>query len=76
MNMQCWVALLALVATLCEATGQGAQAQSYATGPPRIVVTISAGSTADILARVIADRLSQSIEQAVIVENRPGARAT
>jgi len=38
----------------------------------RIVVPVTAGSTADILARVLADRLAPMWNQSVIVENRPG----
>lgn len=71
MNMRsCWY--LVVVAGMLT-VGHPVQAQSYPIGPVRIVVTISAGSTADILARVIADRLSRSIGQTVVVENRPGA---
>jgi tripartite-type tricarboxylate transporter receptor subunit TctC len=38
----------------------------------RIVVPVTAGSTADILARVLADKLAPMWNQSVIVENRPG----
>src|SRR5947199_7569789 len=38
----------------------------------RIVVPVTAGSTADILARTLADKLTLAWHQNVIVENRPG----
>jgi tripartite-type tricarboxylate transporter receptor subunit TctC len=50
-----------------------ARAQSFPTRPVRIVVTIGAGSAADILARAMADEMSRRLGQPVVVENRPGA---
>ena len=50
-----------------------ASAQSYPTNPVRIVVTFPAGSTSDILARPIAQRLQERLGQPFVVENRPGA---
>lgn len=50
-----------------------AGAQSYPTHPVRIIVGFAAGSTTDILARLIGQWLSQRLGQQFIVENRPGA---
>lgn len=49
-----------------------AAAQSYPSKPVKIVVTLSPGSTSDILARTVADQLTQSMGQTFVVENRPG----
>jgi tripartite-type tricarboxylate transporter receptor subunit TctC len=61
-------------ALLAAALATPALAQSpWPNRPIRIVVTLSPGSTSDILARLLADELSRDLRQQVIIENRPGA---
>jgi tripartite-type tricarboxylate transporter receptor subunit TctC len=47
-------------------------ASDWPTRPLRFIVTLGAGSGADIGARLLADRLSQRWGQPIVVENRPG----
>ena len=64
--------LAALVASLAVTSVAHAQA-SYPTKPVRIVVAYPPGGGIDVIARQIAERLTQQWEQPVVVENRPGA---
>lgn len=53
-----------------------AWAQAYPSKPIRVIVPFTAGSTTDIIARAISDKLAASLGQAVIVDNRAGAGGT
>ena len=56
--------------------GSIAMAQTWPTRPITLIVPFAAGGTTDVLARALADKLSQSLGQPVVVESKPGAGAT
>lgn len=70
---------LALAALSCAAAllplAVSAQA-GYPSKPIRVVVPFPAGSTTDIIARAITDKMSASLGQPIVVDNRAGASGT
>jgi len=66
---------LAAFPTLALSAGD-ALAQSWPSKPISLIVPFPAGGTTDVLARALADKLTQSLGQSVIVESKPGAGAT
>lgn len=68
--------LLVLFATILLSAGQGVRAQTYPAKPIRLIVADAAGGAPDQLGRVVAQKLSETLGQQVIVDNRPGASGT
>ena len=64
---------LAAGATALPVLPRIAIAQAYPSRTVRIVVGVAAGSTTDILARLLSQRLSERLGQQFIIDNRPGA---
>jgi len=65
------LAVCALI--IAAALPQTASAQAYPARPVRIIVPFPAGGTTDIIARLVAQRMSETMGQAAVVENRGGA---
>ncbi len=53
-----------------------ASQQGYPNKPIRVIVPFAAGSTTDIIARAISDKMGQSMGQTLIIDNRGGASGT
>src|SRR3954467_2824393 len=68
--MEARMRILAVVILLLTTS---AWAQVYPPKPIRIIVPFPAGATTDIIARLIGQRLQESMGQPVLVENRGGA---
>src|SRR5208282_2838327 len=64
------IAVIALAAVLLASP---ALAQDWPTKIVRIIVPFGAGATPDLVARLVADQLQQTLQQTFIVENKPGA---
>ena len=65
-------ASIAALFWVAAATGD-ASAQTYPTRPVRLVVPFGAGGPTDVIARIVAQKLSDAWEQQVYTENMPGA---
>ncbi len=64
--------ILSVVLWLLAASG-AAQAATYPERPIRFVVAFAAGGSIDLLARQFAQKLTESLGQQVVIDNRPGA---
>lgn len=69
-----WLPRIAACALLALAAfPMGAQAQSYPSRPVQMVVGYAPGGLGDVVGRLLAEKLTTSLGEQVIVDNRPGA---
>jgi tripartite-type tricarboxylate transporter receptor subunit TctC len=64
---------LAVSAAVTATTAAIAHAQQFPSRPIRVLVTFSAGGQADILARMMGEKIAPVLGQPLVIENRPGA---
>jgi tripartite-type tricarboxylate transporter receptor subunit TctC len=67
-----WIAAAALAA--CAAGG--AAAQNYPVKPIRFIIPFTPGGNTDVLGRILAQKMTESFGQQVVIDNRPGAGGT
>jgi len=65
-----FIAPILTVASLALCTT--APAQDYPTRPVRVIIPLGAGGGGDVFTRALADELSRTLRQPLVVENRPG----
>jgi tripartite-type tricarboxylate transporter receptor subunit TctC len=65
-----------LTCLLALAAPFAAQAQAWPNKPIRVIVPFAAGSTTDIVARAISDKVSASLGQQLVIDNKAGASGT
>src|SRR5215471_1786507 len=63
-------------AAALPAVSRVARAQAYPTRPITMIVPIAAGSTSDVMARLVGERMGTALGQPIIIENVPGADGT
>jgi tripartite-type tricarboxylate transporter receptor subunit TctC len=76
MNAKRRLLALATVALACVLGTGTALAQSYPSKPITIIVSYPPGGDTDAIARLFAEKLSQRLNQPVVIDNRPGAGGT
>src|SRR3954470_12825715 len=66
-------AIALALALAAQLVAPGANAEDYPARPVRIIVGFIPGSSADITARVLGNRMGQILGQQFVIENKPGA---
>lgn len=65
-----------VAATAALLIAQGALAQEFPSKPIRMIVPWAAGGSTDSIGRIVAQKMSETLGQQVVIDNRPGATGT
>jgi tripartite-type tricarboxylate transporter receptor subunit TctC len=76
MSMRRVEKVLVMLAVLATGAGASLQAQDYPDRPITLVVPYAAGGGNDAMARIVAERMSKTLGQQIVIENRGGAGGT
>ncbi len=68
--------VLFLLAFAFAASSTSANAQAFPTRPITMIVVFSAGGPTDVMARIVAEHMSKTLGQQIIIENAAGAGGT
>jgi tripartite-type tricarboxylate transporter receptor subunit TctC len=71
-KLQNW-AFAAAFGFACVIGSGVAQAQNYPTKPITVIIPFAGGSASDVVSRIMLEKMSKSLGQPIIIENRPGA---
>jgi tripartite-type tricarboxylate transporter receptor subunit TctC len=69
------VTFVCAIATSDAAAQTGPKAQDFPSRPIRMLVGFTPGGTTDVIARIVAQKMSEQLGRAVVIDNRPGAGA-
>lgn len=77
MRRKTWIAAAVLLAAAsvyaCAASAQGTPSADYPNRAIRLQITVAAGGLADVIARIVTDRMAVSLGQPFVFEHKPGA---
>src|SRR5262249_34199629 len=68
-----WACLIACAITACAIASSPLRAETYPDRPIKLLVPLAAASAVDVVARLVADKMSDILGQRLFVENQPGA---
>ena len=65
--------MMGATVAVAMAVGGAANAQNYPTRPITVIIPFAGGSASDVVSRIMFNKMSQSMGQPIVVENKPGA---
>lgn len=72
-KLRCWTSVFCLLQVIAIGLASGPAWAEYPDRPVRVIVPVAAGGGVDVMARMLAQKLGDRLNQTFVVENRPGA---